>query len=166
VLGFYRAELSKRGWTEKDGAVVEPARAVIAFTTPNGPALLRLIHQGDTTIADLSLRKPATANAGILPKPGQARLMLGNAMDEEAVISINEQTITLAARAGHELANAADPAAKLREGQKIDLPPGKYKVSLKMASGTAQNREFEVDADETWGLLVGPDGAPLPLHLY
>src|SRR5262249_18631377 len=29
VLGFYRVELSKRGWTEKDGAVVEPGRAVI-----------------------------------------------------------------------------------------------------------------------------------------
>ena len=78
VLGFYRVELSKRGWTENDGAVVEPDRAVIAFTTTDGPALLRLIHQDDRTIADLSLRKPAAANAGIQPRPGQARLMLGN----------------------------------------------------------------------------------------
>jgi len=44
VLGFYRAELSKRGWAENDGAVVAPDRAVIAFTTTDGPALLRLIH--------------------------------------------------------------------------------------------------------------------------
>src|SRR5262249_4575688 len=29
VLGFYRVALSKRGWTENDGAVVEPDRAVI-----------------------------------------------------------------------------------------------------------------------------------------
>jgi hypothetical protein len=53
VLGFYRVELSKRGWTENDGAVVAPDRAEIAFTTTDGPALLRLIHQDDRTIADL-----------------------------------------------------------------------------------------------------------------
>jgi hypothetical protein len=166
VLGFYRVELSKRGWMENDGAVVEPDRAVIAFTTTDGPALLRLIHQDDRTIADLSLRKPAAADAGILPRPGQVRLMLGNKTDEEAVITINEQTVKLAARAGDKLANSADAAVKLPDSQKIDLPPGRYKVTLKMASGAAQNRELEVAAGETWGLLIGPAGAPLPVHLY
>ena len=58
ALGFYRAELSKRGWTENDGAVVESYRAVIPFTTSDGPALLRLTHHDGRTIADLSLRKP------------------------------------------------------------------------------------------------------------
>ena len=166
VLGFYRAELSKRGWTENDGAVVEPDRAVIAFTTTDGPALLRLSHQDDRTIADLSLRKPAAANAGILPRPGQVRLMLGNDTDEEAVITINEQTITLAARAGRHLTDTADAKRKSPDSPQIDLPPGKYKVTLKMASGAAQNRELEVAAGETWGLLVGPAGVPLPVRLY
>jgi hypothetical protein len=164
VLGFYRTELRKRGWSENDGAVVEPDRAVIAFTTTDGPALLRLIHQDDRTIADLSLRKPAAANAGILPTPGQVRLMLGNDTDEEAVININEQTLTLASGAGHDLTDAA--GRKSPDSREIDLPPGKYKVTLKVASGAAQNREFEVAADETWGLLVGPAGVPLPVHLY
>jgi hypothetical protein len=166
VLGFYRAELSKRSWTENDGAAVEPDRAVIAFMTTDGPALLRLIHEDDRTIADLSLRKPAAANAGILPRPGQVRLMLGNTTDEEAVITINEQTIKLAARAGRNLADAADAGRKAPDSPEIDLPPGKYKVTLKVASCAAQNREFEVGADETWGLLVGPAGVPLPVHLY
>ena len=44
--------------------------------------------------------------------------------------------------------------------------PGKYNVSLKVASGTAQNREFELVAGGGWGLLAGPAGIPLPLHLY
>ena len=166
ALGFYRVELSKRGWTENDGAVVAPDRAVIAFTTTDGPAQLRLFHQDDRTIADLWLRKPATANAGILPRPGQVRLMLGNNTDEEAVITINEQTITLAARAGDTLAHSDDDARRLPDSQKIDLPPGKYKVALKVGSGAAQNGEFEVAAGETWGLLVGPAGVPLPVHLY
>jgi hypothetical protein len=156
VLGFYRVALSKRGWRENDGAVVGPDRAAIAFTTSDGPALLRLIHQDDRTIADLSLRKPADADAGIQPKSGQVRLRLGNGTDEETVITINEKTIKLAARAGRNLADSPE----------IDLPPGKYKVALRVANGAAQNREFEVAAGETWGLLVGPAGAPLALHLY
>jgi hypothetical protein len=164
VLRFYRAELSRRGWTENGGAVVEPGGAVIAFTTVDGPALLRLTHQDDRTIADLSLRKPAATNGAILPMPGQVRLLLGNATNEEAVITINEQTIKLAARA--RLTEAPATGRKSPDSQEINLPPGKYKVSLKVASGAAQNREFEVAADETWGLLVGPAGVPLPVHLY
>ncbi|HTO85548.1 MAG TPA: hypothetical protein VMQ73_25235 [Methylomirabilota bacterium] len=166
VLGFYRTELSKRGWTENDGAVVTPDRAVIAFTTIDGPALLRVVHQDDRTIADLSLRKPGDAKARILPRPGQVRLMLGNTTDEEAVITINQQTIKLAARAGEHLARSADEADELPEGQKIDLPAGKYKVTLRLAGSRAQDREFEVAADETWGLLVGEEGTPFPVHLY
>jgi hypothetical protein len=155
VLGFYRVELSKRGWTENDGAVVAPDRAVIAFATSDGPALLRLIRQDDRTIADLSLRKPgAVAKADILPNPGQVKLRLGNETDEEAVITINEQTIKLAAR------------AKLPDSPQIDLPPGKFKVTLKVPGSAAQNREFEVGADETWNLLVGPAGVPLPVQIY
>jgi hypothetical protein len=165
VLGFYRAELSKRGWTENDGAVVEPDRGVIAFTTTDGPALLRLIHQDDRTIADLSLRKSA-ANAGILPTPGQVRLLLGNATGEEAAVTINEQTVTLAARTGRDFTDDADAKRRSPESPEIDLQPGKYKVTLKVASSAAQDRELEVAADETWGLLVGPAGIPLPVHLY
>jgi hypothetical protein len=97
----------------------------------------------------------AAEKAGILPKAGQVKLMLGNMTDEEAVITINKQTIRVAAGAGR---NSPD-------GPKLDLPPGKYKVTIKVASRAAQNQEVEVGADETWGLLVGPGGV-LPLHLY
>jgi hypothetical protein len=168
VLRFYRLELSKRGWSENDGAVVEPGGAVIAFTTSDGPALLRLTHQDDRTIADLSLRKPtatdaatdAATDSAIQPLPGQVRLLLGNDTDEEAVITINEQTIKLAARV--ELKDGLNSPGR----PEINLPPGSYKVSLKIGSGAAQNRKFELAADETWGLVVGPAGVPLPLHLY
>jgi hypothetical protein len=164
VLRFYRLELSKRGWSENVGAVVEPGRVVIAFTTSDGPALLRLTRQDDRTIADLSLRKAAAINAGILPMPGQVRLLLGNATDEEAVITINEQTIELAA--GAKLADDPATGRKSPDSQEINLPPGKYKVLLKLASGAAQNHEFEVAADETWGLVAGPAAVPIPLRLY
>ena len=159
LLGFYRVELKQLGWTENDGAVVEPDRAVIAFTTSDGPALLRLIHQDDRTIVDLSLRKlsvveSAVEKAAILPSPGQVKLMLGNTTDEEAVIAVNERIIKLAAKAA------------LPDGPQIDLSPGKFEVTLKVPGNAAQKREFEVGANETWGLLVGPAGVPLPVYLY
>ncbi|HEV2155776.1 hypothetical protein [Bradyrhizobium sp.] len=166
VLGFYRAALGQRGWTENDGAVVEADRAVIAFATSDGPASLRLTRQDGKTIADLSLRKPPVATAGFLPKPEQGRLMLGNRTDGAAIVTINERTINLAARAGENLANSDSTAGELPDGQKLDLSPGKYKVTLKVDGSAAQSREFEVAANETWGLLVGQDGAPLPMRLY
>ncbi|MBB4367274.1 hypothetical protein GGD63_000043 [Bradyrhizobium sp. cir1] len=52
------------------------------------------------------------------------------------------------------------------DSQKIDLPPGRYKVTLKVDGGAAESREFEVAANETWGLLAGTDGALLPMRLY
>ena len=166
VLGFYRAALGRNGWTENDGAVVEPDRAVIAFTTSDGPALLRLTRQDGKTIADLSRRKRAVATSGLLPKPGQVRLMLGNKTDDAAVVTIDERTIRLAARAGEQLAYSDDTADELPDSQKIDLPPGKYKVTIRVDGSTAESRAFEVAANETWGLLVGPDGAALPMRLY
>jgi hypothetical protein len=141
-----------------------PGGAVIAFTTIDGPALLRLTRQDDRTIANLSLRKAAATDAAIQPMPGRVRLLFGNSTDEKAVITINEQTIKVAARA--QLTDAPATGRKSPESQEINLPPGKYKVSLKIASGAAQNREFEVAADETWGLVAGPAGVLLPLHLY
>jgi hypothetical protein len=164
VLGFYRRELSKRGWSENGGAVVAPGRAVVAFTTPDGPALLRLTRQGDRTIADLSLRKPAATTVGLLPMPGQARLLLGNSTDDEASITINGQTIKL--EADTKLADNPFTERKSSDSLDINLPPGKYKVTLKVASGAVQNRELELAADETWGLVAGPAGVPLPLHIY
>lgn len=166
ALGFYRTELGKRGWTEDDGAVVTPDRAAIAFTTKDGPALLRLIYQDDRTIANLSLRRPADADDAIVPKPGQVRLRLGNSTDEEAVITVNQQTITLAARTAARLTDNPETGHQAPGAQEIDLPPGKHKVALKLASGATQKAELEVAVGETWGLVVGKAGVPLPLQLY
>ncbi|WP_092512845.1 hypothetical protein [Afipia sp. GAS231] len=166
TLGFYRAELLKRGWAETDGAVVEADRAVIAFTTSDGPAQLRLVRQDGRTIVDLSRRKPATANAGILPAPGKARLMLGNATEEEAVITINGQSVELAAGTGDGFRSVPETGNKSAAIPEMNLPAGKYNVTLKLASGASESRQFEVAADETWGLQAGPDGIALPVHLY
>ena len=166
VLGFYRAVLGQRGWNETDSAVIAPDRAEIAFTTADGPATLRLVRKDNKTIADLSLRKPWKVAAGIPPKPGQVKLMLGNETDEAADVTVNERTISLAAHAGEKLTYTDDAASEKSDIPKIDLPPGKHKVTVKTEGSATQSRELEIAANETWGLLVGPDGAPLPIRLY
>jgi hypothetical protein len=91
----------------------------------------------------------------MVSKPGQAKLLFGNPLPAAAVVTINQQTIKVAAGAG----------AKAPDGPALDLPPGKYKYSFKVAGGPARSEEVEVGAGETWGLLMGPGGA-LTLRVY
>jgi hypothetical protein len=158
VLAFYRGQLGKLGWKEiADRATVKPDQAQLAFSSPEGPAVLKLgRHDGETTI-NLAQKIPAAAaKADVVPRPGQAKLLLGNIGDSDASLSINKQTIKIAAGAG-------GPGSK---GPTLELPPGKYQYSVKVAGGPAQNNEIEVAADDAWGLMVAPGGAVLALQVY
>jgi hypothetical protein len=158
VLAFYRAELGKRGWKETtERAVVKPDQAQLAFVSPDGPATLKLGRGNDETTVVLAQKIPAAAAKGdVMPKPGQARLMFVNVGDSEAALTINKQTIMIAPGAG-------GPQAK---GPTLDLPPGKYRYSVKVAGRPAGNNEIEIAADDTWGLMVAPGGAVMPLQVY
>jgi hypothetical protein len=158
VLAFYRSQLGKLGWKEiADRTAVTPGQAQLAFSSPEGPAVLKLgRHDGETTI-NLAQKIPAAAaKADVAPRPGQAKLLLGNIGDSDAALTINKQTIKIAAGAG-------GPGSK---GPALELPPGKYQYSVKVAGGAAQNNEIEVAADDAWGLMVAPGGAVLALHVY
>lgn len=159
VLAFYRAELTKRGWQEKtDGATVTAERAELAFTSPEGPAVLKLGRARDETTVSLMQRNPqAAAKADIMPKAGQARLMLGNMGPKEALLTINNQTVKIAAGAG---------GPQSPKGPMLDLPPGKYQYALRLPGRPARTETLTVAAGDAWGLLVGPSGDVLPLHMY
>jgi hypothetical protein len=158
VLGFYRRELGKLGWKEAaDGAAIKPDQAQLLFSSPDGPATLKLGRDNGETSVDLAQKMPAAAaKADIAPKPGQARLLLGNIGNSEAALTINRQTIKIAAGAG-------GPRSK---GPTLDLPPGKYQYSVKVAGGPSHSDEIEVAADDAWGLMIAPTGEVLPLHVY
>jgi hypothetical protein len=158
VLAFYRTELGKRGWKETtERAIVKPDQAQLAFVSPDGPATLKLGRSHDETSVVLAQKIPAAAAKGdVMPKPGQARLMFVNIGDSEAALTINKQTIKIAAGAG-------GPHAK---GPTLDLPPGKYPYSVKVAGRPAGNSEIEIAADDTWGLMVAPGGEVMPLQVY
>ncbi|MBR0819407.1 hypothetical protein [Bradyrhizobium liaoningense] len=159
VLAFYRAELTKRGWQEKtDGATVAAERAELAFTSPEGPAVLKLGRARDETTVSLVQRNPqAAAKADIMPKAGQARLMLGNIGPKEASLTINNQTVKIAAGAG---------GPQSPKGPMLDLPPGKHQYALRMPGQPARTDTLTVAAGDAWGLMVGPTGEVLPLQMY
>ncbi len=157
VLGFYRRELGKRQWKE-DGksAVVTADSAKILYTSPEGPAVLNLSRKDDATSVNLVVKNPAeAAKAGVVPKPGRALVMLGNINDAAATITFNGKPLHVAAGAG----------TKGPDGPMLDLPPGKYKYSIKLPGKPMQSDAVEVSADETWGLMIGPGGV-LALQAY
>jgi hypothetical protein len=159
VLAFYRSELGKRGWKEAaERAVVKPDQVQLAFSSPDGPAMLKLGRSNGETSVNLAQKYPAAAaKADVMPKPGQARLMFGNIGSSEAALTINKQTIKVAAGAG---------GPQSPKGPTLDLPPGKYQYSVKVAGRPARNDTIEVTADDAWGLMIAPGGEVLPLQMY
>jgi hypothetical protein len=158
TLEFYRRELGKRHWQEiAAGAVIAADHAAIAFTAPEGPAMLKLERKGGHTMVDLSLKDTAkAAKSGMVPKPGQAKLLFGNMTQADATITIKGKTIKIKAGAG----------SKKPDGPTLDLPPGKYTYSVKMAGGGGNSTDtVQLAADQTWGILVGPGGV-LPMQMY
>jgi hypothetical protein len=159
VLAFYRSELGKRGWQETaEGAIVRPDQVRLAFASPDGPATLKLGRsKGETSINLVQKYPAAAAKADVVPKPGQSKLMFGNIGKSDATVSINKQTIKIAAGAG----GPQSPRPPM-----IDLPPGKYQYALKIAGGPARNNQIEIGAGDTWGVMIGPGGDVLPLQMY
>lgn len=151
VLAFYRRELTKMNWKEETaGAIDKPGQVQLAFTTPDGPAQLKLDAKGMKTEVSLSTRSTsaAKANSDMIPAAGQGKLLFGNINETEASITINKKTVKIAAGAG----------SKTKDGPSMDLPPGKYSFSFRIGSKAAQTDQVEVKAGETWGLMVGPGG--------
>jgi hypothetical protein len=158
VLAFYRSELGKRGWQEAEGAVVKADQAQLAFNSPDGPATLKLGRRNGETSVNLAQKYPAAAaKADVAPKPGQSRLMFGNLGKSDATVSINKQTIKVAAGAG---------GPQSQRPPMLDLPPGKYQYALKVAGGPSRSNQIEIGAGDTWGVMIGPGGDVLPLQMY
>jgi hypothetical protein len=151
VLAFYRTELTKKGWKEDTtGAIEKPDQVALSFTTPDGPAQLKLNAKGMNTEVSLSTRSQsaAKANSGMVATTGQGKLLFGNINEDEAQITINKKTVKIGAGVG----------SKGPDGPTMDLPPGKYSFNYRIGGKPAKTDNVEVKAGETWGLMVGPGG--------
>lgn len=159
VLEFYRREMAARGWKEDAAkAAVADEQAVLVFTGKEGQGRLRLSRKRKDTLIEMELRYPDRAKkAGILPEPGKARLMLGNAHEKDVVFVVAGKEYKLAAGVG-----GKDP----KDATSLQLAPGKYKVTIKIAGEDDQSEDMQLGADETWGLVVSPTGGYFPARLY
>ena len=101
MTGFYRRELSKMKWKEEGGATTTPDRATLRFTAPEGPAVLKIERKSNETSILLVVKNPgAAAQAGIAPKPGQAKVLFGNILPGESTLTFNKKLIKVKAGAG------------------------------------------------------------------
>jgi hypothetical protein len=77
--------------------------------------------------------------------------------DSEVSLSINKQTIKIAAGAG---------GPQSPERPMLDLPAGKYPYSVKVAGRPAKSDTIEVTADDAWGVMIAPGGEVLSIQIY
>jgi hypothetical protein len=157
VLGFYRQELGKRGWKEEaTSAAVSDTSATLNFTSPDGPAILKLERKDDKTNVSLIVSNQAKAKAsGQMAKPGKVKAMFGNLLRAPVTITINKQSVKVAPGAG-----ANGPG-----GPTLELPAGTYKVTMKVAGQPDASADVTIGADEIWGFMAGPGGLmPMQIH--
>lgn len=156
VLAFYRRELAVRGWKEESGGVASAEEAASAFTTPEGPAMLKLVRKSDETFATLTLRRETAAReAGMLPAKGRAKLMFGNVLEKTAELTVGKKKVKIAAGKGTEKT----------DGPTLEVAPGKHTYALRMRGLPTVAEEIEVADGDIWGLMVGPGGV-LALPMY
>ncbi|MEW5958215.1 MAG: hypothetical protein AB1801_10855 [Chloroflexota bacterium] len=155
LADFYQAELLAYGWELEE---YQPAGdgATLIFTGTAGRLTVTLTPSGrETEIVLVNKNPTAAAEAGILPPAGQARLYLANLSDQALTVTINDQVINVAAGAGIDSPDTAP---------KVDLPPNTYRVTTTAGSSRVTD-EITVGPDETWSLLLGPEGAA-PVQVY
>jgi hypothetical protein len=119
---------------------------------------VQLNANGKETAITLASRDAAAAKAaGLLPSAGKGRMVIGNAHNQAATVTVNKRPYNVAAGAG-----ARDP----KTGINWEVAPGKYTVEIKLPGGGAQTETVTIGAGETWGVMVLPTGAPLAVQVY
>ena len=120
--------------------------------------MVQLKSTGDETAITLISRDAQAAKAaGLLPSTGKGRLLIGNADEGPATITVNKRDYALAAGAG-----ADDP----KKGLNWEVAPGKYTVEVKLKGRGGHAEKLTIGAGEIWGLMVLPEGESLVFQLY
>ena len=157
VTEFYRTELAKLKWQEdKTHANMSATGGELNFVNPEGTARLLLATTEEGTQATLSTRSVEGAKkSGLMATEGNTKIILGNFADGDAVISIDNQSIKIAAHAGE-----MEP-----DGPSLELKPGSYSYKFTTPGEKAVTAELVVGENQIWSLMVAPGGA-LPIQLY
>lgn len=159
IVAIYRYELPDRQWPEVKAATkVAADSATLVFRNPDGPLTIRLAQTGSkTTIKLVTQDDVAARRDGVLPEPGKARLILGNAHTKDIVIAIGESDYPVESGRG-----AKDPKTAIN----YTIPPGKYTFTIKIPGEAPQTETLDIAAGTAWGVLGLPTGGYFAQQLY
>ena len=135
--------------------MIKPDQVLLAFSSPDGPAVLKLGRSNGQTTIDLVQKIPAAAErSGVMPKPGQANLSFINASQSDAVFTINERTFRIAAGSG----------VRRTCRRRSVCRPANTAIPWRSRTAGASN-EIELTADDNTGLTIGAtEVTPQPVY--
>ncbi len=172
LVELYETELPGQGWEfiahSLDGDV-----ARLYFENSDQKLSINLwINDGEIspdlagqTSVELTVKDPvAAAEAGILPPPGQARILLLNSAEVDLTATINQQEIKLTP-IPMSTEFPEDPPS-------IDLPPGQYTFTISVPDGSVTSHDIEIGLDkeiapdEIWALILDVGMSPMEWPVY
>jgi hypothetical protein len=172
LVELYETELPGQGWEfiehSLDGDVARlyfensDQKLSIDLRVNDGEISPDLAGQ---TSVELTVKDPvAAAEAGILPPPGQARILLLNSAEVDLTATINQQEIKLTP-IPMSTEFPEDPPS-------IDLPPGQYTFTISAPDGNVTSYDIEIGLDkeiapgEVWAFILDVGMSPMEWPVY
>ena len=156
VAQFYRKELAQIGWREVAYKIASK-QASLTFKGSEGELLVEVgSAQGETKI-ELEQRNVNLARRdNLLPRDGEALLIMGNATRSNVQLQLNKRPFTLRAQQG---------TRSPKDAQRVRLSGGRYIVSWQLPGEAKAQETFEAQVGETWAVMLTPGGA-LPMRMW
>ncbi len=155
---FFVEKAKESNWKIKSNVYTENQNSVLTLTNDKGEMLVDLHkYEGEVEIK-LAFRNPTLAKEhGFLPPDGKARIILANASEVEATITVNKKEYKLAPGQG---------AEKPDEGIILDVAPGTYRYTIKGSGREEQSDKLKVVIGGSWGLVVFPRQGHMAEQIY
>ncbi|MEM9354495.1 MAG: hypothetical protein AAGA92_15930, partial [Planctomycetota bacterium] len=150
----FRQALPEKGWIE--GAATDDGS--LLFANDAQEVIVKLEAKGAQTAIEATVLETALARKdGILTEPGKGRLVFGNTHTVPVVFTIGKTDYPLRPGKG-----AKGPQDALN----YSVPPGTYKVVIKIPGEPEQTERVQLTAGSTWGVIALPTGGYMPVQMY
>jgi len=159
LVELYRKELPAQKWREVTSAAeVEADAATLVFKRPTGTLTVEMTRDGAETRLQVGATNATAAKRdGILPEPGKARLVMGNAYDRDIVITIGKTNYPIKSGRG-----ARDPKTALN----YTIGAGRYVLTIQIPGQPAKTETLDITEGTAWGVLALPTGGYMAEQLY
>ncbi len=150
----FRQALPEQGWIE----AAETGDDSLLFANNDQDVVVKLEAKGGQTAIEATVLETQLARRdGVLPEPGKGRLILGNAHNVPVVFTIGKTDYPLRPGKG-----AKGPQDALN----YSVPPGTYKVVIKVPGQPEKTERIKLTAGAAWGVIALPTGGYMPVQMY